>query len=280
MTNEHPAFEPAFPRDTQLMGSRKPLFLLVLLVPIIMPWLDGLLRGTLERTAPLPFYWWGVVLFALFLVVEWFRTPQRYLRYHLEADALVIEWEKGRKRILYADIAKYAMQAFPQKPTAIGGSFNPTYMRGLFKWRQMELYLYATRRDQLLLLDTQQGLIGISPKPEEAQRFLQLLAERTGITVETGAFQPRYVREAVAYWKLLVVFICSSAIGITLMDAFTERGTLERHAWQIVGVGVIPVLLTLLATFGKLRGRPLANWMAWPALAMLTVLLMLGWSGT
>lgn len=184
------------------------------------------------------------------LYLGFIRPRRPYIRYELSSRELIIHSDRRELHLPFDSIKGVTVQSFWQRPAALIGEHYLGYAYGLFRLDGYEITLYATRFDRLVLLDTTEGLLGITPLAAEEDRLLAELVSRSGAVFAADGFSfptrpatnsrallPQHARRSGAIWPILLFTILVEQIS----GKFTSFALLQDSVWTWV-----PLLLGLL----------------------------------
>ncbi|TCP57663.1 PH (Pleckstrin Homology) domain-containing protein [Tumebacillus sp. BK434] len=205
-----------------------------------------------------------------------YRPPRQFVRYELGRYELVIHSDKGKWLLPYEKVKAITVQSFLEKPFAIEGEIYRGYAYGLFRLGSYEAALYATRRDRLVLLDTEDGLIGLTPAAEVEDAFVAELAAKSnamrvpdGFAVSKGrGYVPAHAKKSPAIWPIVLFGFLLNLVIAKFEDAFVFSGSFWFDAGSIALVVVAVLLYRPL-----LRLHRLQPWL-FPVLSAILTLMM------
>lgn len=210
-----------------------------------------------------------------------YRPPKQFVRYELGRYELIIHSDKRKRHIPYESIDALTVQSFWEKPIAIEGELYRGYAYGLFRLARYEVTLYATRRDRLVLLDTQEGLVGLTPAADVEDGFLEELTARSkAVRVKDGfdlqthnggkstGFVPEHAKKSVAIWPIVLFGMMLNLVITEIEDQFVLSGLFWFDAGSIALVVIAVLLYRPL-----LRLHRLQPWL-FPVLSVILIAMM------
>jgi hypothetical protein len=201
-----------------------------------------------------------MVFWVLYLLWESLFRPAPDLRYELTADALVVRNGRGDTRYAYAEVKAFTVQTFyANECTAYEGLSVDGHFLGTWRYKGMVYTLHATRRDRLVLIDTADGVVGISPALESEDDFVGALQRLSGLALTPpDEFAPQKARKAVALWPAYLFY----AVVLTMSPQWIKTLLPPEWSWA----KYLPFLLLLLffSLFRKplMRGHAAVPWLA------------------
>lgn len=201
------------------------------------------------------------VFCTVLLIWQFFKVPHHHLSFDLSDDELIIHHHKGPTVIAYSDLAQFCAHSVEGHLHSLQAALTQqSYSFGKWRWKQHEITLYASQRSRLVLLDTEQGLIGISVAAEVEDRFVEELSRRTGLLPVKGEFTPQHAKKALSQFPLILFSVVLYMIGENMIRstypdsnvyqfaAFLLFGTLvmiSLHIWERVHEKIPGLLLIL-----------------------------------
>lgn len=171
------------------------------------------------------------VICAVFLIWQLFKTPNHHLSFDLSDDELIIHHHKGPTVIAYSDLAQICAHSVEGHLHSMQATLTQQgYSFGKWRWKKHEITLYASQRSRLVLLDTEQGLIGISVAAEEEDRFVAELSRRTGLLPVKGEFTPQHAKKAMSQFPLILFSIVLYMIGENMIRSTYPDSNLYQFA--------------------------------------------------
>ncbi|ARU60601.1 hypothetical protein CBW65_05530 [Tumebacillus avium] len=195
-----------------------------------------------------------------------YRSSKQFVRYELGRYELIIHSDKQKRLIPYESIGALTVQSFWEKPIAIEGELYRGYAYGLFRVASYEVTLYATRRDRLVLLDTQDGLVGLTPAADVEDGFLEELAARSkAMRIKDGfdlqarqggtsrGFVPEHAKKSPALWPIFLFGMLLNLVIAELEDQLVLSGQFWFDAGSIALVVIAVVLYRTLLRLHRLQ---------------------------
>lgn len=203
------------------------------------------------------------VVWLVYLIWQMFKEPPQHLRFDLAEDELIIHHQKGPTALPYTEIVQFCAHSVEGHLRSLGaGRTQQGYSLGRWRWKKHEIRLFATQRSRLVLLDTEQGLIGISVNAADEDQFVAELSRRTGLQPISGDFVPQHAKKAlsqfpIALFSIVLYMIGENAIRSAYPDMnvyqfamfllFSALVVISLRVWERVHEK-IPGLLLVLTT--------------------------------
>ncbi|HEU4963969.1 MAG TPA: PH domain-containing protein [Bacilli bacterium] len=195
--------------------------------------------------ADLPlFYYLAMAVYLGYLIFLLLRPAPQNIRYEILHDKLIIHALGQEREILFRDLDQWAVITLLDKltPYENGRNLHGFLLRN-WKWRDRIITLYATRKDRLVLLDTQDGVIGLSPAAEEEQAFAERLQAATGVApLMDEPFEPKHARTAWPQWPAFVFFGAVIPLVTTVGHAFIEQTNWQGNLLMFIVISAVYVV--------------------------------------
>lgn len=224
---------PAHPVQKRIDHYLQEIILVIILGLISLPLWFGL-------EVPL-FYFLMLGTFLIYILYRFLRPAKENFQYELASDRLIIHTFFDQKEIPYRDIRSWTVSTVYENPSPYeNGQNRQGLLYGKWKWRHYVATFYATRRDRLLLLDTVDGLVAITPAADIETPFTEQLQAKSNLAPEQAIpFEPQHAARAVPQWPPVLLF---GAFIPAIFDLAEDMTPLELPV-----IGELPSDITFFA---------------------------------